>query len=93
MRTLIRASIVLAATAMLLAPGVPALAKGAQRATIRSSALDHPVSVGPLTASLLAESTELLTSLSLPGCRHTDGCTTRPPSGDLGPRFIITYSV
>jgi hypothetical protein len=93
MRSVIRTSLILAATAMLLSLASPGFAKGAQRATIRSAALDHPVSVGPQSASLLALQTDLLTSLSLPGCRHNDRCTLQRPRGDLGPRYIITYTM
>jgi hypothetical protein len=93
MRLLVRTSFILATVMMVVSSVTPAMAKGPQRATITGPELDHEVSLGALDTALLAQGTDLLTSLSLPGCRHTDGCSHQRPGGGLGPRFTITYTM
>ena len=71
-----------------------ALAKGASSAVIQGPGLAHPLTIVPPESGV----DQLLPLMHdsgfwLEACGHCRGVVSRQPSGDLGPRYTVTYAM
>jgi hypothetical protein len=93
-----RLSVALLVPALLLAVAPAALAKGANAATIKGPGLERPITLRglgePGTETELAKlSDQAGLFAAMFGDTGAGQLSDRPPSGDLGPRYTITYAV
>jgi hypothetical protein len=91
-RRLVRATHLLA-IAMLLVLGVaaPAQAKGATKVTIDGDGLTQPIVLGGSSVGILFFESGAADSLG--ACLAADRCSPGRPQGDLGPKYVATYTV
>ena len=95
MRRLSGAALVLAASVVALGPA-PTFAKGPSSAVIEGPGIDSSITLPEPGATTIGVDLARLiqdSGLFTESCRTCDDRLRQPPSGELGPRYVITYSM
>lgn len=89
---LVRTVLLLAVGVLLvLAVAAPAEAKGPTKVTIEGPGLSQPIVLGRSTVGILFFESGAADELG--ACLAADRCSPQPPQGDLGPKYVATYTV
>ena len=92
MRGLLARAVLLATgISLALAIAVPAEAKGPTKVTIDGPGLTQPIVLGASTVGILFFESGAADGLG--ACLAADRCSPHPPKGDLGPKYVATYTV
>ena len=75
----------------LLSGATPALAKGPVRAVIDGPGLASPIVLSGSDLEALSQGSGLFAGLF--SCRQSAGCTSGPPTGNLGPTYTVRYTL
>jgi hypothetical protein len=76
---------------LVLAVAVPAEGKGPTKVTIEGVGLTQPIVLGGSTVGILFFESGAADGLG--ACLAADRCLPHPPKGDLGPKYVATYTV
>jgi hypothetical protein len=76
---------------LVLAVAAPAEAKGPTMVSIEGPGLTQPIVLGRSTTGILFFESGAADELG--ACLAADRCSPHPPQGDLGPKYVATYTV
>jgi hypothetical protein len=76
---------------LVLVVATPAEAKGPTKVSIEGPGLTQPIVLGRSTVGILFFESGAADELG--ACLPVDRCSPQPPQGDLGPRYVATYTV